>query len=446
LELPVDILSEVFQKFVEDDLPEPKNKDSRRPLVSPSCSSDPTVLGQVCSRWRTVATNFPKLWAKIDIYNPKPSQIFLTNLWIQRSRNTPLTLGIRAWEFCDQSSAKIILESFISRLDYWEKIDFAMPPELLGPFYAVVHSPKKPLLLKSVSFWFFYTARHPYIEFAGPYVNAVWKFFYTSPALRQVFWRGFEVNYFPKHAPFHQLTHVCATFKVSVQGVLTFLSNTPLLQDLSITGIDLPSKPPFNIISPPLLLEHLVVLVVGSRLVEISSLFASVTCPHLEGLSVYNTMVFPEDPYLLEMAQFFQRSRCHLKKFYFDLDISEPHHILEIYFSLPAFQSLTSLTLWFPKELLVDEIVQLLTETTENYSHRWLPRLEDLFLGVCRTTDGLLARMISSRWCDNLKPSNSPRPGSLRSVVVFPRPVCGPIDGTFFTELITLYGNNVSCM
>ncbi|KIM41696.1 hypothetical protein M413DRAFT_444940, partial [Hebeloma cylindrosporum] len=46
-ELPVEIICEIFEKFIEDDSQpkDKKNSNPPRPLISHFCRSDPTILG-----------------------------------------------------------------------------------------------------------------------------------------------------------------------------------------------------------------------------------------------------------------------------------------------------------------------------------------------------------------------------------------------------------------
>jgi len=325
-ELPVEIVCEIFERFIEDDSLRPIYHDSPGPVISASCRSDPTVLGQICSRWRDVAINLPKLWSNILIYNPKQSQVFLTNIWLKRSGNAPLNLKITFdngdKNLVDVVAAAQILASFITHLESWKKIDFQLTLDLLGPLYAVIFSPQKPLMLESVSFMFSDAVRYGH-KTPGAYLDAIWKYFHSGPSLRQVVWSGDEVNNtIPKHAPFQQLTHVHARFLVAVDDILSFLAQVPLLREFWIEDLRLPSKDSAVAVSPPLLLQHLRVLKVYSSEVRTGSLFASLTCPSLKTLEIkhYYLPCYASQDFL-EIPQLLLRSECRLR----NLTLSNPH-------------------------------------------------------------------------------------------------------------------------
>ncbi|KIM36162.1 hypothetical protein M413DRAFT_320847 [Hebeloma cylindrosporum] len=208
-QIPVEIICEIFERFMEDDSVHPVFDDTPRPLVSYTCRSDPTKLGQICSRWRAVALSLPKLWSNILIYNPKPSQVYLTNVWLERSGKNALNLemdynsGKRQY---DVRSEAQILRCFIPHLTRWKKFRFDVSVKVSGLLYALIASPHKPLILESVDLDFHDLLPHRRAE---EVVDAILKYFHSCPTLRQVVWRTRELDRFPKHAPF-QLTHVHA--------------------------------------------------------------------------------------------------------------------------------------------------------------------------------------------------------------------------------------------
>ena len=431
-QLPVEVICEIFERFVEDDLPHRIRDDTPIPLVSHTCRSDPTKLGQICSRWRTVAVGLPKLWSNILIYNPKASQIYLTNVWLERSGNNPLNLEMNydtGKGDYDVRSAAQMLRSFITRLERWKKFHLNMSIELLRPLYVIVHSLHKPLILESVDLNFFNSFRDRH---AATHIDAVWKYFHGCPTLRQVVWSGDEVHSFPKHAPF-QLTHVYARFSVSIDDILSFLPHIPLIQELQIEELRLPSKNPSITISPQLLLEHLRVLRIRSYEVAASSFIASLTCPSLESLEINHCNDLPQSNQdLQELPRLLHRSGCRLQK----LDLSDPgtnvtDDELKRCLSDSPLQSLTSLYLL--TDHISDLIVTLLSTKSPAGLHEFAPFLEKLDLPVCETSDGLLASMVSSRWYEALDDNYSTPLGHLREAGIFPRKRFGPIDEVFFT-------------
>ncbi|KIM36155.1 hypothetical protein M413DRAFT_31908 [Hebeloma cylindrosporum] len=253
-QLPVEIICEIFEKFMEDDLLHPVRRDTSVLLVSHTCRSDPTKLGQICSRWR-------------------PSHQCLA----REVGNTPLNLEISydsGKRTYDIGAAAQILESFIAHLGRWKKFHLNVSMELLGPLYGMVDSPHKPLLLESE------------VD-----IDAIWKYFHSFPTLRQVVWHSRELTSFPKHAP-SQLTHVHARFSVSINDILSFLPQIPLIQELQIESLRRPSKNPPVTASLPLLLQDLRVLRIRSHEVAATSFLARLTCPSLESLEINHSNHF----------------------------------------------------------------------------------------------------------------------------------------------------------
>ncbi|KIM36170.1 hypothetical protein M413DRAFT_31923 [Hebeloma cylindrosporum] len=434
-QLPVEIICEIFEKFLEDDLPHPLRRiDTQRPLVSHTCRSDPTKLGQICSRWRTVAINLPKLWSKVLVYNPKPSQIYLTNIWLERSRNNPLNLTIDynyGIEY-DLQSAVQILRSFIAHLGRWKQCRLKTSIKLLGPLHALVDSPHKPSILESVDLNFPDTFRYNDAEVQIDAIDAVWKYFHDCPSLRQVVWPGKEVNSFPKHVPF-QLTHVHARFCVSIDDILSFLPQLPFIQELQIEALRLPSINTPGPISPPLLLHHLRLLRIRSHEIPATSFITRLTCPSLETLVIIHSNFSDQSTQdLQELPRLLQRSGCRLQKLDLrDSGINIPNGEWHRCLSDSPLQFLMDLHLSVGR--ISDQMVGLFSRKFPAGLHEFAPFLEKLYLPSCETSDGLLASMASSRWYKPLDDNSSMPLGHLRKAVVFPRKHFGPIDEAFFS-------------
>ncbi|KIM35270.1 hypothetical protein M413DRAFT_32623 [Hebeloma cylindrosporum] len=434
-QLPAEIICEIFERFMEDDSVHPVFDDTPRPLVSYTCRSDPTKLGQICSRWRAVAVNLPKLWSNILIYNPKPSQVYLTNVWLERSGKNPLNLevdynsGKRQY---DVRSEAQILRSFIRHLTRWKKFRFNVSVKVLGLFYALTDSPHKPLILESVDLDFHDLLPHRRAEEG---VDGILKYFHSCPTLRQVVWHTRELDRFPQHAP-SQLTHVHARFSVSIDDIMTFLPQIPLIQELQIESLRRPSKDTAGTVSLPLLLQHLRLLRILSHEVRGTSFIARLTCPSLESLEINHSNDFPESNQdLQEIPRFLHRSGCRLQK----LDLRDAGRNitgaeLEKCLSDSPLQSLTYLHIWISH--ISDQMVGLLSRKSPTGLHQFAPFLETLDLPSCETSDGLLANMVSSRWYEALDDNLSTPVGHLRKAVIFPGKYFGPIDEAFFSTKV----------
>ncbi|KIM35271.1 hypothetical protein M413DRAFT_449846 [Hebeloma cylindrosporum] len=432
-QLPVEIICEIFERFMEDDSVHPVFDDTPRPLVSYTCRSDPTKLGQICSRWRAVAVGLPKLWSNIFIYNPKPSQIYLTNVWLERSGKNPLNIemdydsGKRQY---DVRSEAQILRSFIRHLTRWKKFRFNVSVKVLGLFYALIDSPHKPLILESVDLDFHDLLPHRRAEEG---VDAILKYFHSCPTLRQVVWRTRELDRFPKYAPF-QLTHVHARFQVSIEDIISFLPQVPLLQELQIESLRLPSKNNPVTVPPPRLLQHLRLLRIRSHEVPATSFIASLTCPSLESLAIIHSNYLRESNQdLQELPRFLRRSGCHLLKLDFRDTGMDTDEEFRRFLSDSPLQSLKSLYLSIHH--VSEQMVELLSSKSPGGQHEFAPFLEDLRLPSCEIADGLLASMVSSRWHEALDGNHSTPLGHLRKARISAWKPFGPIDKRFFSAI-----------
>ncbi|KAJ7125807.1 hypothetical protein C8R43DRAFT_958278 [Mycena crocata] len=88
LTLPNEIISEIFLHCVSFDRTDP----------IPSPQKAPLLLGQICHLWREIALSTPSLWnmitldiIKVDAYE---SQLRLLDMWLTRSRASPLTISL----------------------------------------------------------------------------------------------------------------------------------------------------------------------------------------------------------------------------------------------------------------------------------------------------------------------------------------------------------------
>ncbi|KIM39228.1 hypothetical protein M413DRAFT_447179 [Hebeloma cylindrosporum] len=429
-ELPVEIVCEIFEKFIEDDLQpkDPKNDDPAGPLVARSCRSDPTILGQICSRWRAVAIDLPTLWSNIYIYNPKRSQVRLVDIWLGRSANKPLTLAFDYnWsdEACDLKAASNILRSFASHLERWRIIDFHIPLQLLGTLSRIAHIPKTPVLLESCYLGFNTSLRYLYKPHFGPLIDAIWRVIHASPNLHRVKWGSTGLDKVPNHAPFHQLTHVETYLDFSIDAALALLAAVPLIQELSLSTITSPSEIAPESGTQLLLLQHLRILIINSRSTPACSIFSSITCPSLQRLEINHRSLAGEAPQSMsELVHLLQRSNCQLQH----LDIRDRYlSDDELALLLPCSALYSLAHLLVSKNQISDQVIQLLMKKSDDGSHQVAPRLEKLVLDFCETTDGLLSKVIYSRWHDTATSS-----GTLRCAHIWPRNGYGPIDKDFF--------------
>jgi hypothetical protein len=122
-----------------------------------------------------------------------------------------------------------------------------------------------------------------------------------------------------------------------------------------------------------------------------------------------------------------QRSDCRLEEFKFFG--KGPEDRLEEFFTSPQLIQLTSLDLSWSK--ISDRLITLLSFSDERTI---MPNLQRLRLRQCNTTeDGLLSRMLSSRWYMPLL-GYSLRPAGRLGYATISCNEWGPIDKAFFEQ------------
>ncbi|KAJ7074687.1 hypothetical protein C8F01DRAFT_930196, partial [Mycena amicta] len=82
LTLPNEITANIFQRY----LPEYPNASL------PAGSGSPTLLSHVCRHWRAVALSMSVLWSSIPIVEDLRVDSQWVPCWLERSRQSPLTI------------------------------------------------------------------------------------------------------------------------------------------------------------------------------------------------------------------------------------------------------------------------------------------------------------------------------------------------------------------
>lgn len=134
--LPSELLGEIFQLYLADD-DDINNTDVYRPdpwvsalTSTPSGSTSPLVLGQICSRWRSISLMTPMLWSSLAVYRPSAALIPVIRLWLARAGPTcPLSLSLaHALNLADSTgqadATRDILDLFLQRANRWQAVRF----------------------------------------------------------------------------------------------------------------------------------------------------------------------------------------------------------------------------------------------------------------------------------------------------------------------------------
>ncbi|KAJ7909675.1 hypothetical protein B0H13DRAFT_2661361 [Mycena leptocephala] len=121
LELPNEIVSDIFMQFLP---PYPLFP----PLIGPL---SPTLLTQICRRWREIALGTPALWSAITSYHdsiniPFDLAIHAFDIWLSRSHCCPLSLRI------SPSSGQLdVLAAVAPHRSRWEHLKLSSWPSHL---------------------------------------------------------------------------------------------------------------------------------------------------------------------------------------------------------------------------------------------------------------------------------------------------------------------------
>ncbi|KAJ7037936.1 hypothetical protein C8F04DRAFT_1090692 [Mycena alexandri] len=129
--LPTELVSEIFLHFIPI-----------YPNAPPVFGTEsPTLLTQICHKWREIALATPALWRAIflrskDDAPPLEQQVQIFNVWLERSRTSPLSIRVGG-------AGRAILSPFLAsivphrpRWEYlkleWEDIAFSESWDYLG--------------------------------------------------------------------------------------------------------------------------------------------------------------------------------------------------------------------------------------------------------------------------------------------------------------------------
>ena len=389
--IPIELLCDIFFKFLEDDREFPDYAPVTGLLVSFRSRADPTILGQVCSWWRNVALFTPALWANIFILEPKKPQIFLTRLWLQRAGTHPLNIAIeeRRKVGYDLTSLDHILSALASCRTLWRRVGFFVPSGALKRLtVAITNQPLDFRNLESASLCI--GSQQPSQNVS---IDAIWKAFHSSPVLHEVDWRGVYYNDLPTHAPWAQLTYLNLQSEFDAESLADVLVLCTRIQVLFIFRLSLIVETTKFL--EPIILESLHTFTLEVEEVETRPLFERLTLPSLRSLDIsyrYFNGNLTSD--FLAFQEFLMRSNCSLERLtFYHENLKEEH--LQGFIISPSLRDVIVLNLQVP---ISDKIIESFTRQTNDGYHENMPSLEEVTLSIRTSTDGLLAQMASSRW------------------------------------------------
>jgi hypothetical protein len=133
-QLPYELLAEIFATICHADSDQFLGDRNRHKKTTP------LVLGSVCSHWRIVVRNNPRIWSHISLCLSSPSgrygaQVSLLKEWFERSGICPLTINIVFQNEDDWTNeiAHDLINLLVEQAYRWRSINFVLP-EAWYPF------------------------------------------------------------------------------------------------------------------------------------------------------------------------------------------------------------------------------------------------------------------------------------------------------------------------
>jgi len=151
--LPPEILSEIFIHCMSPNSFDCKLYDSR------NLDKAPLLLGQVCSRWRSISLSTPRLWTSFTLtIRPKylKSDVILAKTWLRRAGACPLSIRLES-SGRYQNAMRPLMQVFVLHSERWQNVYLSLPK-------AALHS----LLPASIDCKSFPSAVNPLIYLNAP--------------------------------------------------------------------------------------------------------------------------------------------------------------------------------------------------------------------------------------------------------------------------------------
>ncbi|KAJ7633165.1 hypothetical protein FB45DRAFT_914515 [Roridomyces roridus] len=275
LTLPAEITSEIFMQFLPS-YPE------RPSLIGPQ---SPSLLLQICRKWRDVALTTPALWSTMkltldSIYHVR--QRHLLHVWLKRSGNRSLSMGL-ACSFGMADDDEILIEFVDSLACYatrWQEMEIVLPCE---SFRRITGSMPRLRSVNIGSFWWEHPPETPILLFT------------EAPALKNVVLSA-TFNPLTITLPWLQITTLVAE-ALSLDEAVEILRQTTTLEHCTLTVDD--GHPSAASLIPPLPLRSLTLRYRGhgvstGMVARMFQLFAALNLPLLETLVVHESFLGPD--------------------------------------------------------------------------------------------------------------------------------------------------------
>ncbi|KAJ6524275.1 hypothetical protein DFH09DRAFT_1372227 [Mycena vulgaris] len=288
LTLPNEIISEIFTHFIPV---YPKSP----PMVG---IFSPLVLGQICHTWREIAVSTSSLWRAIsldfDQTEHHPTQLHLLEIWLDRSRASPLSVCI---EYYNEDVAVLpMIDALVAQSFRWEEMELYLPLSHLSLWSSGNMPLLKTLTLGPIEEW-------PY--WAEPII-----LFDQAPNLA-------TVTLFPASNPFHpvlpwfQLTTLHG-IRLLEHELVEILRLAGHIVRCSVTLMHCANDVDIPVIAPHLYLQDLTLSTATIPYVSEMQIFDKLTLPALRSLAIPEPWFSPNPG--VSIAAWISRSGCDLKQ------------------------------------------------------------------------------------------------------------------------------------
>lgn len=422
--LPSELLIEIFLCYLEDQVEFPQ----------PAVNTGPLLLTHTCALWRRVGLATPELWKSFSVVTSSDAKslrpdLELIQLWLSRSGALPLSFGIHnALEDIDATPA---LRLFSAHSQRWKAVQLltAQPPS-----WRDIGICDAPLLERLFLSW-----KGSDVDQDIPITSTtrLWDLVWEVHSLPA----AFNINW-------SQLTML--RLSGHLEDVLHVLTSCPLLErcdlsmDLRDDSLDLP-----RVSDLPIVLAHLKILSLDAMryAVPVTFIFDSLAAPNLSELRVglFFEFDWPQEAF----AAFMARSGCAIKTLGLLAVWVDENDLVETLRLLSALETLEIVNLRLSEReeriCVTDRHIALLTPPREGAGAGetvLCPRLTRVVFDLCfDLTDGLLARMMESRW--RAPPGHTL--ARLRSIeVMFPDNMVGHDEDRRCAEALCAEGLDVS--
>ncbi|KAJ7445096.1 hypothetical protein FB451DRAFT_1568225 [Mycena latifolia] len=322
--------------------------------VSPSPSTAPLILVQICRHWREVALSTCELWSSIYVELPFNLYWFdkapigprdhgaraLVQTWLSRAKGHPISLGLNHQLRIVPDALVSLILSFAGQIRH---LDLHLVPEQFSRL--------RPLHTSFPILQHLATSHSSYEELQELLKDA--------PSLRELrlLGRQFSVNF-----SLPLLTHLEITEEVSKETFLYILTNFPVLSHLAFSLNEFESRS-ITGTSIPTTFRHLSSLVVSSS--PSSSALHLLTLPNLRKLDL-PPFYEPED-----LDPFLTRSSCSIDHLVMAFDGFDDDEAEEVVKALKVFPSVVVL------ELRSSDVNALMRDL---HSPSLLPRLREIIV------------------------------------------------------------------